>query len=213
MDQTTSRLRKTFHYPDDNDSDDSLPEALDEEEQDTLIRTLQQQNQTRNKQYTIALLSISLLSTLPYLATLFQRTTALLSILSITSLLSTAYLLSIFPAETTGLQILDDLIAPPQKNLKAYQNYHSTRTPPLLGNGLGAGGGGPIGELLPLLNLGLCTVLVIAGRVLRARAEMWNGFGWLPGFVYAVVLIAKAVMGSVDPEKELGELRYGFKGA
>jgi hypothetical protein len=31
MDQTTSRLRKTFRYPTDNDSDDSLPEALDEE--------------------------------------------------------------------------------------------------------------------------------------------------------------------------------------
>jgi hypothetical protein len=31
MEQTTARLRKTFHYPTDNDSEDSLPEALDEE--------------------------------------------------------------------------------------------------------------------------------------------------------------------------------------
>ena len=31
MEQTTARLRKTFHYPVDNDSDDGLPEALDEE--------------------------------------------------------------------------------------------------------------------------------------------------------------------------------------
>lgn len=31
MEQTTARLRKTFQYPTDNDSDDSLPEALDEE--------------------------------------------------------------------------------------------------------------------------------------------------------------------------------------
>lgn len=31
MEQTTSRLRKTFRYPTDNDSDDSSPEALDEE--------------------------------------------------------------------------------------------------------------------------------------------------------------------------------------
>lgn len=31
MEHTTSRLRKTFHYPTENDSDDSLPEALDEE--------------------------------------------------------------------------------------------------------------------------------------------------------------------------------------
>lgn len=83
----------------------------------------------------------------------------------------------------------------------------------MLGNSLGTGGGGPIEEFLPLLNLVLCTVLVIAGRVLRARVGMWNGFGWLPGFVYMIALVAKAVMGSVDPERELGELRYGFKGA
>ncbi len=31
MEQTTSRLRKTFRYPTDNDADDDLPEALDEE--------------------------------------------------------------------------------------------------------------------------------------------------------------------------------------
>jgi len=31
MEGTTSRLRKTFHYPADNDDDDSGPEALDEE--------------------------------------------------------------------------------------------------------------------------------------------------------------------------------------
>jgi len=31
MEQTTARLRKTFHYLAHNDSEDSLPEALDEE--------------------------------------------------------------------------------------------------------------------------------------------------------------------------------------
>jgi hypothetical protein len=31
MEQTTARLRKTFQYPTDNDSEDSLPEVLDEE--------------------------------------------------------------------------------------------------------------------------------------------------------------------------------------
>jgi hypothetical protein len=31
MEQTTARLRKTFQYPTDNGSEDSLPEALDEE--------------------------------------------------------------------------------------------------------------------------------------------------------------------------------------
>jgi hypothetical protein len=31
MEQTTARLRKTFHYPTDNDSENYLPEDLDEE--------------------------------------------------------------------------------------------------------------------------------------------------------------------------------------
>jgi len=31
MEQTTARLRKTFQYKNDDDSDESLPEALDEE--------------------------------------------------------------------------------------------------------------------------------------------------------------------------------------
>ena len=31
MEQTTARLRKTFHYPTDDDDDDLLPEAFDEE--------------------------------------------------------------------------------------------------------------------------------------------------------------------------------------
>jgi hypothetical protein len=35
----------------------------------------------------------------------------------------------------------------------------------------------------------------------------------LPGFVYGFVLLAKVVMGSVNPEAELGALRYEFKGA
>lgn len=75
------------------------------------------------------------------------------------------------------------------------------------------GDGSPIERYLPLLNLGLCTLLMLAGMVFRGKDEVWFGFGMLPGFVYAVVLVAKVVMGSVDPEAELGSLKYGFKGA
>lgn len=72
---------------------------------------------------------------------------------------------------------------------------------------------GPIVEYLPLLNVGLCLMLGLLGMVFKGREEVWWGFGWLPAVVYAVVLVAKYVMGSVDPETELGGLRYGFKGA
>lgn len=72
---------------------------------------------------------------------------------------------------------------------------------------------GPIREYLPYLNIGLSTVLGLLGLVFRGREEVWRGFGFLPAVVYGVVLMAKVVMGSVDPETELGALRYEFKGA
>lgn len=48
------------------------------------------------------------------------------------------------------------------------------------------------------------------------RAEntaVWTGMGYLPLFVYLVVLLSKVVMSSVDPEKELTALKYEYKGA
>jgi len=73
---------------------------------------------------------------------------------------------------------------------------------------------GPIKQYLPYLNLGLGIVLVGLGMVVSRKDEgLWWRFGWLPLAVSSVVLLAKWVMGSVDPEGELGRLRYGFKGA
>ena len=37
--------------------------------------------------------------------------------------------------------------------------------------------------------------------------------GNLPAVVLLVVFASKAVMGSVDPERELGALKYEYKGA
>lgn len=68
---------------------------------------------------------------------------------------------------------------------------------------------------LPYLNCVLSGVLVVLGLVLgRGDGSFaWIGMGNLPAIVYGVVLVAKVVMGSVDPERELGGLKYGFKGA
>ena len=59
----------------------------------------------------------------------------------------------------------------------------------------------------------LSTVLALLGMVSKGKDEMWWGFGCLPLGVYGTVLLAKVVMGSIDPEAELGGLRYEFKGA
>lgn len=45
------------------------------------------------------------------------------------------------------------------------------------------------------------------------KYDVWWGFGWLPAVVQGVVVLAKWIMGGVDPEGELEGLRYGFKGA
>lgn len=68
---------------------------------------------------------------------------------------------------------------------------------------------------LPYLNLGLGVVLILmAWAVGRVDAKaVWTGMGYLPLLIYGVVLTAKMVMGSVDPEKELTALRYEYKGA
>lgn len=64
--------------------------------------------------------------------------------------------------------------------------------------------------------MGLAGVLVLLGLV---STEAWKGaFGWigmgnLPAIVFGVVVASKALMASVDPEAELGSLKYDYKGA
>ncbi|ESZ91681.1 hypothetical protein SBOR_7938 [Sclerotinia borealis F-4128] len=212
MEQTTSRLRKTFRYPTDNDSDDSLPEALDEEEQDNLIQHLTTLHTKYNTLYARFLLCLPLISTIPYL-TLFSPTTSLLSILSITSLLSTAFLIYSLPPEETSISILDNFNRPSKSS-------HGSKIGVLGVNGVD---NGPLLTYLPTLNLLLSLILGILGTILKSKSRAriadadiniwWTGFEWLPLGIYAVVLLAKTVMGSVNPEEELGSLKYGYKGA
>jgi len=151
----------------------------------------------------MALLALPLLSIVPYVPTLFSGHTTLLSILSITSLLSTAYLLYALPPGHSAISYIDALNTSFPKDKAASRQFSQNLS---LDDG-------PIKQYLPYLNLGLCGVLVLLEIVVSRKIDLWWGFGWLPAGVYAVVLLAKWMMGSVDPEGELGELRYGFKGA
>ncbi|APA16080.1 predicted protein [Sclerotinia sclerotiorum 1980 UF-70] len=216
MEQTTARLRKTFRYPTDSDSDDSLPEALDEEEQDKLIQHLAVLHTKYNTVYARLLLCLPLISIIPYLLTLFSPATSLLSILSITSLLSTAFLVYSLPPEKTSITILDNFNQPSQ-------DAPLSKTGGVLG--VNRVDDGPLLTYLPTLNLLLSFILGVLGTIVKSKHRSssritdvetdiwWTGFEWLPFGIYAVVLLAKTVMGSVNPEEELGGLRYRYKGA
>ncbi|KAI0013290.1 hypothetical protein F4779DRAFT_445020 [Xylariaceae sp. FL0662B] len=221
----TTRLRRTFAYPsaDDDDPTSLAAEALDEQAQDELIASLTAQNEARNAQFRLLLLCLPAVATLPYLVTLLfgggdRGGNSLVAVLSLTSLASTGWLLWVLPPGVTGLRPLDawitsggsdsqgaDVAGPnaPSRGRRRGRHFFTRRRSPLE-------------QYLPYVNIALCALLVLTGLVSKsAAAERWGhvGLSNLPAIVYGVVLVAKIVMGSVDPERELGTLRYGYKGA
>ncbi|KAM0335243.1 hypothetical protein ACHAQA_000287 [Verticillium albo-atrum] len=195
----SARLRKTFHYPADSDSDTSQPEAIDEQEQETLIASLAAENTSRNATFRLLLLPLPVVSLLPYL---LAFPPSFPTLLAITSLLATAYLLYAQPPDKTGLRVVDDWVQP-----AAAQRAKQRRgaAPFVLEEK------GPLDIYLPILNLGLSAVVALMGTFTKGREG--GLLGYWPGVVYGVVLAAKVVMGSVDPEGELSALKYDYKGA
>ncbi|KAF4813600.1 hypothetical protein CGCTS75_v013631 [Colletotrichum tropicale] len=230
-----ARLRRTFHYPTDDDSADSQPEAMDEEEQEQLIQQLADDNAARNAQFRTFLLALPVLTTIPYLISLLRLTSMMASLLSITSLLSTAYLLHTQAPGETGITFIDAWSRPktphtsPSSSLESsvssvsgsssqHQPGPSTTTRRRRRSSFSftEQHKSPLEQYLPYLNLGLCAMLVLTGMVTKSgeRDTFGHvGLGNLPAIVYIVIILAKVVMASVDPEKELSALKYGYKGA
>lgn len=242
---TTARLRRTFAYPTDDSttSADNSPEALDEEEQEALIATLADQNETRNAQFRRLLFALPALSSIPYLVSLasggYYRPQS--ALLALTSLASTAWLLYYLPPAETGIPYLDG-----GPGRRGRREEHASATRPAVGRSdededddtvaalrsrrerrerrassfsVAAARAGPhrtpLQRWLPYLNLGLCAVLFAIGVLRGAKQGGSDSLiaDLLPAVVYAVVLAAKMVMAGVDPETELGGLRYEYKGA
>ncbi|RFU80451.1 hypothetical protein TARUN_1775 [Trichoderma arundinaceum] len=213
-DTPTTRLRRTFRYP--NDSDSDSPEAMDEEEQDQLIQTLAAENASQNETLARILLALPLLSTAAYIRPLFDPATASFAIFCITSLLATAFLLHRLPPTETGIEIVDAWASGRKHPPGDLTSRLHLRNP------LGVLGRAhietrsPLEKILPYMNLGLTGLVIIMGLV--RGDERGGGFGWVsmgnvPGLVYSVIMIAKIIMAGVDPERELTGLKYGYKGA
>ncbi|KAI9819417.1 MAG: hypothetical protein M1832_003980 [Thelocarpon impressellum] len=185
----TSRLRHTFRYPAENTSDDEdLPEALDEEEQDRLITALRAENESRNGLYTRVLLALALLCALPYVPALLHS--LLIAVLALTSLACTAYTLAFMPSSAS---------APPFATAAAAAAYAS-----------------PVERWLPVLNAILCGLVALTSSVRGSGGRGGEGGAWMafvPGVLYAAVLLARREMRAVDVGKALEGLRYGYKGA
>ncbi|KAK4678594.1 hypothetical protein QC764_309060 [Podospora pseudoanserina] len=199
LESASTRLRKTFKYTDDNSTDDDIPEVMDEQEQETLITTLTTRNAHSNTLTLRLLLTLPVLSSLPYLL-LFPTSPPIFPLLALSSLSSTLYLLYTLPVTSTGFNALDK--PPLSIQGKIIQ-------PPVAKS--------PLEEYLPWLNLLLVTVLALMGLV-QEKTGKGGGphpvlLGVLPGVVYGVCVATKKTMAGVDVEKELGRLRYGYKGA
>ncbi|KAK3397381.1 hypothetical protein B0T20DRAFT_379802 [Sordaria brevicollis] len=225
----SARLRKTFRYPSEDEADDEngTLEVMDEQEQETLITTLSNQNSLRNSQFRSLLLLIPTIASVPYLLSLFlpspssqRNSTAMFPLLALTSLAATTFLTIKLPPTKTGLAFIDSLAAASAGKTKDKKGgKNGMRVPNLYGSGILQRS--PLETWLPYLNVGLCALVLLTGLVTGGGGEghkVGNSVGRvymaaLPGVVYAATVVAKVVMAGVDPEGELGGLRYGYKGA
>ena len=225
----TARARRTFAYRDDDDgannpdSDSDSAMALDEQEQESLIASLAAQNAARNAQFRLFLLLLPAFSALPYLLALFRGPGAVMvvPVLGLSSLACTAWTLLALPPGITGIAALDAWVSGDNSSHNNFNNSNNTllQQQRLIRPS-------PLETYLPYLNAALCAVLILlelagggggGGRSAETETaqQPWGhvALGNLPAIVYVVVLAAKAVMGGVDPERELGALRYEYKGA
>ncbi|KAI1760895.1 hypothetical protein GGR53DRAFT_507966 [Hypoxylon sp. FL1150] len=225
----TARLRRTFAYPTDNDNDDDAASsddpALDEQEQETLIEALAEQNDVRNAQFRLLLLCLPAVSALPYLAALLfsgdGRNSRSVALMALSSLASTGWMLARLPPGVTGVKVLDEWVGASSGSRDRDDDNNSTSKKKKRAGALPFWADNnprsPLENYLPYMNAGLCAVLVLTGFLSRSAVSQgyWGhvGLSNLPAIVYGVVLVAKIVMGGVDPERDLGALRYEYKGA
>ncbi|KAI1428037.1 hypothetical protein F5Y12DRAFT_734918 [Xylaria sp. FL1777] len=163
-----------------------------------------------------------------------------IALLALSSLASTAWTLWSLPPGVTGIRALDTWVGVDgSAGASSSSSFETGSQRGLLGpmganaqrrRRAGAGAGSrffsfwaqrhrsPLQQYLPFLNIALCGLLVLAGFLSSQRsaaAQHWGhvGLANLPALIYAVVLVAKMLMGSIDPERELSALRYEYKGA
>ncbi|OCK83627.1 hypothetical protein K432DRAFT_423215 [Lepidopterella palustris CBS 459.81] len=194
----STRLRHAFRYPADSDSDDPV-EGIDEEEQEKLISTLHSTDASKSRLYTTLLLVLPLLPILTYLPSLIT----LPSLLAIASLATTAYILYYIPLPPAST---------PNQSRTAAANGAGARARPAHLD-ITTDSEWLVKKYIVPVNAVLCAILAVQEWV---NGRGWRvgmaGGGYVPAFVFLVILFARTQLRPVDIS-ELERLRYRYKGA
>ncbi|KAF3034007.1 hypothetical protein E8E11_002812 [Didymella keratinophila] len=217
----TTRIRKTFHYPDSSDDEDTVEAGLDAQDQAALLTTLQTRDTTSTRLYTRLLLIFPgtiFLFTLPHL---FALPTFVPSLLALTSLAASAYTLYYLPLPPQSAGILVDgheisgQTGKGKGKRKAVGGYGLNTATALARNEERVHVPWLSEEVQEVLarymvpgNGAVCGVLTVVelfqGR--EWREGMMIGGGYLPGLVLTVILWARRELRVVDMS-ELQQLR------
>ncbi|KIW13377.1 hypothetical protein PV08_08565 [Exophiala spinifera] len=235
----TTRLRKAFKYPSDDEGTDASHDEMDEQEQESLLKRLRASESSTNAQYTLIFTALPLIVTLPFAWYLFiatSRIMALLCLLSITSLGSSAYIMSCMPVSSSSANTSSS-------GLGGSGQRRRLRPPPpppsvVFGTGTARGSqneaafspfssfssffatspdDGPVKQYLPYLNAATGVILLVAAMGYRARTDVPEGlwlFLVLPAVVFGMVVMARRNIGDIQVGlSELQGMRYEYKGA
>ena len=223
MSTATSRLRRTFKYPSDTDSQSTSRDELDEEEQEDLLSTLSTSASKNDSIYRVVFTVMPLLSIIPFLWNLVvhpSRSTVLPAMLAVTSLAITAW--GMWNVQTDGA--LGKAGKRPSAIFSQQYSHHSSTSAPAASAHTSYEG--PLTTYLPWLNAFIATLLLVLSIVFVTRNEehthergkaVSEGF-WLllllPAVMLGVVSVVKRSM--LEIQSGLGELRglrYEYKGA
>jgi hypothetical protein len=114
----TTRLRRTFAYPTESDSDD--PPDLDEEHQETLLTTLQTQDEATSTLYRNLFLALPVLTSLAWLPTLTRASNATETFVAVISVVVpgvAGWVLYAYPITITGETTTTGGVKPPVRYL------------------------------------------------------------------------------------------------
>ncbi|KAF4548057.1 Hypothetical protein D9617_32g091770 [Elsinoe fawcettii] len=193
-----TRLRRTFHYPSDDEDDPNArhpDDELDSDQQEAIISSLRTQNEASIRLYKIIFTTLPVIVAMLFLPSLFapsKRRDVFTSLLAITCLLSSAYAVWYIPARKPAAPV--GVAGRRQRALLAEMNT-------------------PVAQYLPLLNGGLAGILALFGLILWRRGDLVGAiWGVVPAAVYMITTVARRELVPLDIEA-LERMRYEYKGA